>query len=65
MKKLSSILHKLKYASFSIITIGALFKMYHWPGANALILAGGFILSIVFMITAFGNPPSQNDDTTI
>ena len=65
MKNLSSILHKLKYVSFSIITTRALFKIYHWPGADVLILAGGLTLSIVFMITAFGTPPSQNDDTTI
>jgi len=65
MKNLNSILHKLKYVSFSILTLGALFKFFHWPGANALVLAGGLTLSIVFLIYAFVNPSSQNNEPLI
>ena len=56
------LIRKIKYLSYAIITTGIVFKTNHWPGATALIIAGGLTLSIVFIITAFGEPSNNSDE---
>jgi len=58
-------IRKIKYLSFAIITTGLVFKTNHWPGANALIIAGGLTLSIVFILTAFSEPSNNGDEPTL
>jgi hypothetical protein len=65
MKNLNSKLHKIKYLCYSIITIGIVFKTNYWPGATALIIAGGLTLSVVFLIYAFGNSSTDNNNSII
>lgn len=38
--------------SLALVTIGALFKIQHWPGAGILLTLGFFILGAVFMPSA-------------
>lgn len=55
METNNSIMHRVKYISLALITIGVVFKTNHWEGSSALIIAGGLSLSAVFIISAFGN----------
>ena len=56
------LIRKIKYLSYAIITTGIVFKTNHWPGATALIIAGGLTLSIVFILIAFSEPSSNSDE---
>jgi len=64
MKKSYIIFRACLFLGFSIILIGALFKIMHWPGANIMILLG-FLTSLVYMVIgiadAFDDP---NNSTT-
>jgi gliding motility-associated protein GldL len=40
----------------SIVIVGALFKIQHWPGASVMLTAGMGTEAILFAITAFGKP---------
>ncbi len=55
METNNSIMHRVKYISLALITLGVVFKTNHWEGSSALIIAGGLSLSAVFIISAFGN----------
>jgi len=46
MKKLAFITGAL---SFSLTSLGILFKIIHWPGANILLLVGIGLFSMVFV----------------
>ena len=41
--------------SASIISIGALFKLQHWPGQNIFTLLGVFILIVAFLPVLYIN----------
>ena len=41
------------YVSSLMILIGSIFKIEHWPGANALILVGVFFLAVLFLPLLF------------
>jgi hypothetical protein len=55
METNNSIMHRVKYISLALITLGVVFKTNHWEGASALIIAGGLSLSAVFIIAALAN----------
>jgi hypothetical protein len=59
------LIRKIKYLSFAIITTGVVFKTNHWPGSTALIIAGGLTLSLVFIITAFGDPSNNSEEAIL
>jgi hypothetical protein len=46
MKKLAFITGAL---SFSLTSLGGLFKLMHWPGASILLLVGVVLFSIIFV----------------
>jgi gliding motility-associated protein GldL len=37
----------------SVVIIGALFKIMHWPGANAMLIAGLGTEALIFFISVF------------
>ncbi|HET8804707.1 MAG TPA: gliding motility protein GldL, partial [Aequorivita sp.] len=37
----------------SVVILGALFKIMHWPGGNAMLITGLIVEAIVFAISAF------------
>ncbi len=40
----------------AVVIIGALFKLQHWPGANAMLIAGLGTEALIFAISAFDSP---------
>lgn len=40
----------------SVVIIGALFKIQHWPGASIMLTAGMGTEGVLFALTAFANP---------
>lgn len=40
----------------SVVIIGALFKIMHWPGASVVLTAGMATEAVLFVVTAFGKP---------
>lgn len=49
-KKLMNMVYGLGAA---IVILGALFKIMHWPGANAMLITGLITESLVFTVSAF------------
>ncbi len=41
------------YVSAALILLGTLFKFYHWPGANVLLLSGMVFLTLLFLPLMF------------
>ena len=37
----------------SIVIVGALFKILHWPGANEMLMVGLGTEAIIFFVSAF------------
>lgn len=46
-------------AGASVVIIGALFKILHWPGANEMLIVGMGVEAIVFFISAFDPPADE------
>jgi gliding motility-associated protein GldL len=44
----------------AIVIIGALFKLQHWPGANAMLIAGLGTEAAIFAVSAF-DPPTVHE----
>lgn len=40
----------------SVVIIGALFKIMHWPGAGVILTAGMGTEALLFVVTALANP---------
>ena len=40
----------------SIVIVGALFKILHWPGASQVLMVGMFTESFLFLIGIFEKP---------
>lgn len=40
----------------AVVIVGALFKILHWPGANAMLMVGMFTESVIFFLSAFEPP---------
>lgn len=45
----------------AVVIIGALFKIMHWPGANAMLIAGMGTETIIFFLSAFEPPHKEWD----
>ena len=45
----------------SVVIFGALFKIMHWPGANAMLIAGMSTETIIFFLSAFEPPHKEWD----
>ena len=44
----------------AVVIIGALFKLQHWPGANAMLIIGLGTEALIFAISAF-DPPTVHE----
>jgi len=49
----------------SIVIIGALFKIMHWPGANAMLIAGLGTEALIFFISVFEPQHAEYDWTLV
>ena len=45
----------------SVVIFGALFKIMHWPGANAMLIAGMSTETLIFFLSAFEPPHKEWD----
>ncbi len=45
--------HILGYVAVALLTLGMIFKMFHWPGANVLIVFSVFVLNFGFFPLLF------------
>lgn len=45
----------------AIVIFGALFKIMHWPGANAMLIAGMSTETVIFFLSAFEPPHKEWD----
>ena len=45
----------------SIVLVGALFKLTHWPGANAMLTIGLLTEAVIFFLSAFEPPHVEPD----
>src|SRR5690554_384678 len=48
----------------SVVIVGALFKIEHWPGASAMLIVGLGTEALIFALSAF-EPPSSDVDWTL
>lgn len=48
----------------SVVIVGALFKILHWPGADIMLIVGLLTEAAIFLISAF-EPPHQDPDWTL
>ena len=48
----------------AVVIIGALFKLQHWPGANAMLIIGLGTEALIFAISAFDPPTVHEWDWT-
>lgn len=49
----------------SIVIVGALFKILHWPGANQMLMVGLLTEAAIFFISAFDKPHEEVDWTIV
>ncbi len=45
----------------AVVIVGALFKIMHWPGANAMLIAGMGVEGVIFFLSAFEPPHKEWD----
>lgn len=45
----------------SVVIVGALFKIMHWPGANLMLIAGMSVEGVIFFLSAFEPPHKEWD----
>ena len=45
----------------SVVILGAMFKLQHWPGAGAMLVTGLTIEAIIFFFSAFEKPHEEPD----
>ena len=45
----------------SVVIVGALFKIMHWPGANLMLIAGMTTETLIFFLSAFEPPHKEWD----
>ena len=45
----------------SVVIVGALFKIMHWPGANEMLIAGMTTEGVIFFLSAFEPPHKEWD----
>ncbi|MEM7107839.1 MAG: gliding motility protein GldL [Bacteroidota bacterium] len=56
-----TIMPKVYGIGASIVIMGALFKIVHWPGANQMLMIGLITEAIIFFLSAFEPPHSEPD----
>lgn len=49
----------------SVVILGALFKIMHWPGAAPMLIAGLGTEAVLFLLFAFAPPPTEPDWTIV
>ncbi|MDX2188874.1 MAG: gliding motility protein GldL [Bacteroidota bacterium] len=49
----------------SVVILGALFKIMHWPGAAPMLIVGLGTEAVLFLLFAFAPPPSDPDWTIV
>ena len=59
-KKIMGLLYGL---GASVVIVGALFKIEHWPGASAMLIIGLSVEALIFAVSAFEPPHSEVDWT--
>lgn len=57
-KKINGVVYS---AGASVVILGALFKIMHWPGASIVLTAGMLTECMLFLISAFDKPHKEND----
>ena len=55
------ILHIVASGGASIVIVGALFKIQHWPGANPMLICGLLTEALIFLLYAFDVPHEEWD----
>lgn len=63
-KAFKSFMAKAYGIGASIVIVGALFKILHWKGADAMLMVGLLTEAAIFFISAF-EPPHQEPDWTL
>ncbi len=56
-----TIMPKVYGIGASIVIMGALFKIVHWPGANEMLMIGLITEAVIFFLSAFEPPHSEPD----
>ena len=56
-----NVMAKLYGIGASIVILGAMFKILHWPGADEMLTVGLTTEAIIFFISAFEKPPADYD----
>ena len=49
----------------SIVLLGALFKLQHWPGAGLMLTLGMSVEAVIFFFSAFEPLPTEYDWTIV
>lgn len=63
-KQFKNIMAKLYGIGAAVVIAGALFKIMHWPGANAMLIAGMGTEVLIFVVSAF-EPIHMDIDWTL
>ncbi|HNO70159.1 MAG TPA: gliding motility protein GldL [Bacteroidia bacterium] len=63
-KKFKNFMAKLYGIGAAVVILGALFKIMHWPGANAMLIAGMGTEVLIFFVSAF-EPVHMDLDWTL
>src|SRR5690554_4319172 len=61
-KKIMGLLYGL---GASVVIVGALFKIEHWPGASTMLIIGLGTEALIFAVSAFEPPHSEVDWTLV
>ncbi len=64
-KKFKNFLAKMYGFGASIVILGAMFKILHWTGADAMLIAGLTTEAVIFFFSAFEKPAPEYDWTLV
>lgn len=59
-----SFMAKLYGMGATVVIVGAMFKIQHWPGAGAMLVAGLSVEAVIFFFSAF-EPPHEEVDWSL
>lgn len=60
-KKFKNGMAKLYGWGASVVILGAMFKLMHWPGAGGMLVVGLSIEAVIFFFSAFEKPHEEPD----
>lgn len=63
MKNKAKMMNMVYGIGASIVILGALFKLMHWPGGNIMLIVGLITEAVIFFISAFEIPKEELDWT--